>query len=78
MTIEERVEFLMKSTESHNQQLGEITDKLNKLSAEVRSLSAEVKSVSASVRDLAILGKQLVEVALRHDHRISDLEGGRA
>ena len=78
MTIEERVEFLMKSTESHNQQLGELTDKLNRLSEKIDRLSDEVRSVSASVRDLAILGKQLVEVALRHDHRISDLEGGRA
>ncbi len=33
MTIDERIEFLMQSIESHDRQIGDITDAINKLVA---------------------------------------------
>jgi methyl-accepting chemotaxis protein len=42
MTIDERVEFLIQSSESHNQQIGELTAKMGELTAKMGELTANV------------------------------------
>jgi len=61
MTIEERIEFLMQSIESHDRQIGDITDAINKL-------------VAVTNQDATTL-RTLARIADAHDQRIQDIEG---
>ncbi len=60
MTIDERLEFLLQSNESHNLQIGE-------LAANVALLVEVTNQDATAIRTLA----RLVE---KHEHRLSDLE----
>lgn len=68
MTIEERVEFLHQSIESHDRQLGEITDKLNQVT------DAITKLVKVSNEDATAI-RALARIAEAHEQRISDIDG---
>ena len=64
MNLEERMEFLTHSIESHDRQMGEIMDAIAKL-VEVTNQDA------TSIRALA-------RIAETHDRRLTNLEGDRA
>jgi hypothetical protein len=68
MTFEERVEFLMQSTESRDRQLGEITDKLAKLTTKVDAIGGMVGQLTAAMTTLA-------QIVTNHERRIAGLEG---
>ncbi len=75
MTVDERLEFLLQSTESLHSGLQELT-------ATVREISASVREVSATVRELKETAqidgeniRALARIAEVHERRISDLEG---
>ena len=57
MTIEERIEFLMQSTESHDRQIGDLTDKVANMAAEwnarFNKLLSLVEIDAENIRSLA-------------------------
>ena len=61
MTIEERIEFLMQSIESHDRQIGDITDAINKLVAVTNQDATAIRT--------------LARIADAHEQRIPDIEG---
>jgi hypothetical protein len=63
MTIDERIEFLMQSIESHDRQIGELTDAITKLVAVTNEDATAIRT--------------LARVADRHEKRISELEENR-
>lgn len=63
MTIDERIEFLVQSIESHDRQIGELTDSISKL-------VAVTNEDASAIRTLA----RLAEV---HEKRISRIEDNR-
>ncbi len=68
MTIDERIEFLMQSIESHDRQIGELTDKVNKVTDAVATLVRVTNEDATAIRTLA----RIAEV---HERRIAGLEG---
>jgi hypothetical protein len=68
MTIDERIEFLMQSTESHDRQLGELTAKLDQISDAVAALVKVTNDDATAIRTLA-------RIAEAHEARISAIEG---
>jgi response regulator RpfG family c-di-GMP phosphodiesterase len=68
VTIEERIEFLLQSSESHDKQIGELTEKVSQLTDAVGKL------VTVSNEDANLI-RSLARIAESHEHRISDLEG---
>jgi hypothetical protein len=68
MTIEERVEFLHHSIESHDRQLGDLTDKLANLTTRFDGLGGMMAQV------LEIM-KTLAETVKDHERRINGIEG---
>jgi TolA-binding protein len=67
MTIEERVEFLMQSTESHDRQIGELTGQIRDLKDSITQLVHVTNEDATAIRTLA-------RVAEAHERRISDIE----
>ena len=61
MTIEEGIEFLMQSIESHDRQIGDITDAINKLVAVINQDATAIRT--------------LARIADAHEQRIQDIEG---
>lgn len=53
MTIDERIEYLMQSIESHDRQLGEITDKLGKATDAIATLVRVTNEDATAIRTLA-------------------------
>lgn len=57
MTIDERIEFLMQSSESHDRQLGELTEKIDRLAAEwndrFNKLLSLIETDAENIRSLA-------------------------
>jgi prefoldin subunit 5 len=68
MTIEERVEFLTQSIESHDRQLGVITESLSDLKDAIKTLVKVTNEDATAIRTLA-------RIADAHEHRIRDIEG---
>jgi hypothetical protein len=68
MTIDERIEFLMQSIESHDRQIGELTDKVDKVTDAVAKLVRVTNDDATAIRTLA-------RIADVHEQRIGGLEG---
>jgi ABC-type transporter Mla subunit MlaD len=82
MTIEERIEFLMQSIESHDRQIGELTDQIGELKNQIKAhdgqigeLRAMTGQVLTSVATLASTVGTLADVANNHERRITRIEG---
>lgn len=75
MTIEERVEFLMQSAQSHDRQLGEITDKLRDLTEKVAKLTIKVDVLGGMMGQLTAAMTTLAQTVTNHERRIAGLEG---
>lgn len=63
MTVDERISFLIQSAESHDRQIGELTDAISRL----------VKVTN----DDATAIRTLARIAEVHERRLADMEGGR-
>ena len=81
MANDERFEFLRQSIESHDRQLGEITDKIGELTAGLASLKETVAAQTANIDKLvhvtnedATAIRTLARIADAHQQRIADLE----
>jgi TolA-binding protein len=69
MTVDERIEFLVQSIESHDRQIGGLTD-------QIRELTKSIVKLVTVTNDDATAIRALVRVAESHEKRISDLEEG--
>lgn len=67
MTIDERLEFLTQSAESHDRQLGEVTEKLDNLAGRFDALTGMMGQLLGAMKTLA-------ETATDHERRINGLE----
>jgi hypothetical protein len=63
MTIDERIEFLVQSSESHDRQIGELTGAITKLVAVTNEDATAIRT--------------LARIAEAHEKRISQLEDNR-
>jgi hypothetical protein len=63
MTIDERIEFLVQSSESRDRQIGELTDAITKLVAVTNEDATAIRT--------------LARIAETHEKRISQLEDNR-
>jgi prefoldin subunit 5 len=67
MTIDQRVEFLMQSIESHDRQIGELTGQIGELKDFIATLARVTNEDATAIRTLA-------RVAEVHERRIADIE----
>ena len=67
MTIDERLEFLTQSAESHDRQIGELTEKVDNLAGRFEALSGMLGQMLGAMKTLA-------ETATDHERRIHGLE----
>jgi prophage DNA circulation protein len=82
MTIEERFEFLTQSIQSHDRQLGELTDKMaaterniHELTGVMNKLTGVMNNLAGVMNNLAGVVTTLAETVTTHERRISGLEG---
>ena len=74
MTIDERMEFMFRSIESHDRQIGELVDGLAQLKSRVDTLTGNIETlVKVSNRDGVDILK-LANLAENHQRRIENLE----
>jgi hypothetical protein len=71
MTVEERIEFLIQSAESHDRQIGELVSRVNTLTENVQKLVDVSNQDATAIRTLA----RIVEA---HEQRITGIEEGHA
>jgi hypothetical protein len=89
MTIDERIEFLMQSIESHDRQMAELVENGARVDARLDTLTTRLDNFTANVdrfREMtqlnfdrltqAMMG--LTEHIVDHQRRITDIEGGRS
>jgi uncharacterized coiled-coil protein SlyX len=81
MTIDERIQFLTQSAESHDRQIGEFTEQVTKLGSKVDQLGDSVDRLTARFDGLVsmmaeLLGavKTIAEGVGNHERRIGRLE----
>jgi hypothetical protein len=78
MTLDERIEFLMQSIESHDRQIGELVDRMDKTTVNIDALGARVDKFVETTQlnfdrlTTAMLG--LTEHVADHQRRIERLE----
>jgi methyl-accepting chemotaxis protein len=53
MTIDERIEFLMQSIESHDRQIGELVERMDKLTERIDKTTANIDALGTRVDKLA-------------------------
>ena len=70
MTIDERIEFLMQSIESHDRQIGELTGQVGELTKAISKLVAVSNEDATAIRTLA-------RIADAREKRISQPEENR-
>jgi DNA repair ATPase RecN len=82
MTIDERIEFLMQSIESHDRQIAELVENGAKVDGRLDSLTANMEKLRETTQlnfdrlTQAMMG--LTDHIVDHRRRITDLEGGRS
>jgi len=52
MSIEERMEFVLRSIESHDRQIGDLVDGLAQTKAQIDTLAVRIDSLASSVETL--------------------------
>ncbi len=77
MTMDERVEFLRQSIESHDRQIGELTSDVSQLTRDVAELTRSIDKLVAVSNEDATAIRTLARIAEVHEARIAGLEGNR-
>ena len=78
MTLDERVEFLTQSIESHDRQIGETVENIDRLTVKLDSLTVKLDKLAETTQlnfdrlSTAMLG--LTSHAIDHQRRIEQLE----
>jgi hypothetical protein len=75
MTIDERIEYLLQSIESHDRQIGELTDKMGGLTEKVDKIADAAAALVRVTNEDATAIRTLARIAQAHEQRISDLDG---
>jgi hypothetical protein len=76
MSFEERMEYVLRSIESHDRQIGELFDGLAQQKVNIDALTRNVKTlVEVSNRD-AVDILRLANIADNHEKRTDRIEGG--
>jgi hypothetical protein len=70
MTIEKRIEFLIRSAESHDRQIGELTNTVATQTANIDKLVRVTNEDAIAIRTLA-------RIADAHVARIADIDGNK-
>ena len=70
MTIDERIEFLVQSIESHDRQIGELIGQVGELTRSMTKLVSVTNDDATAIRTLA-------RIAEPHEQRISRIEDNR-
>lgn len=78
MSFEERMEFLVQSIESHDRQIGELTEKLDRLAGKVDRVTDAVAALVRVTNEDSTAIRTLARIAEAHEHRIAGLEGHSA
>lgn len=85
MSFEERMEFLTHSIESHDRQIGELTEKVDRVADKVDRVANTVERLTGAVEKLVDVTNQdatsiraLARIAEIHERRLTNLEGGPA
>ena len=73
MTVDERLQFLLQSTESLHSSVHELTDKVEALTGKVDSLAGSVSALRGVVEIDADNIRRLANIAAAHDGGIEDL-----
>jgi len=77
MSFEERMEFVLRSIESHDRQIGELFDGLAQQKVSIDALTRNIDTlVRVSNRD-AVDILRLANIADNHEKRIDRIEGGQ-
>ena len=77
MTIDQRIEFLVQSSESHDRQIGELTDQVGELASQVGELTRSMTKLVIVSNEDATSIRTLARIAEVHEKRISQLEENR-
>jgi hypothetical protein len=75
MANDERFEFLRQSIESHDRQIGELTEGLASLKETVAAQTANIDKLVRVTNEDAIAIRTLARIADAHEQRIVGLEG---
>jgi hypothetical protein len=75
MTIDERFEFPRQSIESHDRQIGELTEGFASLKETVATQTANIDKLVRVTNEDATAIRTLARIADAHHQRIADLEG---
>ena len=82
MSIDDRMEFVLRSIESHDRQIGELVDGLSQLVDGLSQLKVRVDTLTGNIETLVKVSNRdgvdilkLANIAENHDKRIEDLEG---
>ena len=77
MSFEERAEFLFQSIESHDRQIGELTDRIALTGNQIADLRYAVDKLVAVSNEDATAIRTLARIAEAHEARISAIEENR-
>jgi hypothetical protein len=75
MTIDERIEFLMRSIESHDRQIGELTQRAWDHDARMTRIEDALEKLVRVTSEDAIAIRALARIADAHERRIAGIEG---
>ncbi len=83
MTIDERLEFLVQSTESLHATVHEMSGQLQEIAGQVQEVTGQVQTLTGQVGTLVeamkVAGENirgLTIIAQRHENRLDALDGG--
>lgn len=81
MTLDERIEFLMQSIESHDRQIGELTGQIAEVAGKISEVSGQIAELTKSMNKLVAVTnddansiRSLARIVEAYDKRISHLE----
>jgi ABC-type transporter Mla subunit MlaD len=71
MTVDERIEFLMQSIESHDRQIGELVERMDKTTANIDALGTRVDALGTKVDALGAKVDKLVDITQLNFDRLT-------
>lgn len=74
MSIDERIEFLMQSIESHDRQIGELTGQIGELTGQIGELKDSIATLVRVTNEDGTAIRTLARVAEAHEARLGRLE----
>lgn len=76
MTFEERLDFLFKSIESHDAQIGKLVEQQGTTDLTLQKLADLVNRLGTKVDKIADTLREVLIAVLNHEKRLGKLDGG--